>query len=487
MKNKTKLLGLILALVMAASAVACADAEQGGDESSKNNPVASDESYVKDNLPDGLNYDGASVVIHTRDDDECIRDVFVENAQSQVDQAIYERNEKVQDRLNVKLENYASRPWQKYSEAVTELQASIGSADGAFDIIAGWSAHITGIGTTEYLMNLHDFDYLDFDQPWWNQYIVDELTFGNTLVFATGDITLTSIGSTQCFLFNKKLQTDWGVEDLYQTVLDGKWTFDKLNTLVKAHYYDDGDSVRNEADSYGLAMGPTNDADAFLQASGIQMFTRNENGIPEYTPEVEKLTDLVSRLYDLLYNNEGTYTNLEDGSTLRDMFMQDKALLNPTQFLMIEWYISSMESDYGIIPYPKYDEAQEKYLTRVQDGVALFCIPVDAKNSEMSAAVMEAMAAENYRSVSGVYYNVAMKNRYSRDDSDVASKIMDMIMDGRYFNFACIYNNKISRPWDCVRILMENRQNSWATWNAQYANSINIMTERLVDKLIKGE
>jgi len=158
-----------------------------------------------------------------------------------------------------------------------------------------------------------------------------------------------------------------------------------------------------------------------MQASNIQMFSRDENGLPYYNPEAEKLTVLINKMYDLMYNNEGTFLAREDGSTLRDMFIQDKALLHPTQFLIIENYISKMDSDYGILPYPKYDEAQEKYLTRVQDGVSLWCIPIDVKSVKVSSATMEAMGAENYRSVSDIYYNVAMKNRYSRDDSDVAS------------------------------------------------------------------
>jgi len=408
----------------------------------------------------------------------------VESQTTQVDQAIYLRNERVQERLNIKLEVYPSYPWQKYGDALGELQASIQAADGAFDIVAGWSAYITTMGTTEFFEDLHALEYLDFDQPWWNPYITSELTFGGKMVFATGDITLTSIGSSQCILFNKKLQKNWGVEDLYQTVTDGKWTIDYMHTLVKAHYYDDGNSERDDADSYGIAMGPTNDADGFMQASNIQMFSRDENGLPYYNPEAEKLTVLINKMYDLMYNNEGTFLAREDGSTLRDMFIQDKALLHPTQFLIIENYISKMDSDYGILPYPKYDEAQEKYLTRVQDGVSLWCIPIDVKSVKVSSATMEAMAAENYRSVSDIYYNVAMKNRYSRDDSDVASQIMDMIMDGRYFNFACVYNNRISRPWDCARILMESKLNNWSGWDAQYANSINIMTQRLLDKIM---
>ncbi len=486
MKKQTRLLGLLLAMIMLVVMVACSTGGTGdGSSGVAESTLESDDNAIKDNLPDDLDFQGQSVVIHTRSDEECIREVLAEeDATTQVSQAIYLRNDKVQNRLNVKIENYPSRPWQKYSEAMTELQASIQAADGAFDIIAGWSALITGIGTTEYFQNLHDYDYLDFDQPWWNHYITEELTFGNTLVFATGDIALSCVGSAQCIMLNKKLQKNWGVEDLYQVVMDGKWTIDYMHSLVKEHYYDDGNTDRDDTDSYGIAMGPTNDADGFLQASNIQMFSRDEEGLPYYNPESEKLSTLIMKMYDLLYNNEGTFLAREDGSTLRDMFIQDKALLHPTQFLVIEKYISQMESDYGILPFPKYDEAQEKYLTRVQDGVSIWSIPVDVKSGELSAAVMEAMAAENYRSVSTVYYDVAMKNRYSRDDSDVASQIMDMIMDGRYFNFACIYNNRISRPWDCARILMENGLNNWAGWDAQYSGSINIMTERLLDKML---
>ncbi len=487
MKKQAKWICLLLTVVMLVVMVACNDPSSPSTGSTNIDPQPTDDgSAIKDNLPDDLDFNGQKVVIHTRDDPDSIREVFVEDKSTQVSQAVYLRNERVQERLHITVEAYPSYPWQKYHAGLTELQASIQANDGAFDIVAGWSAFITTLGTAEFFQNLHDMKYLDFDQPWWNSHITSELTFGGSLVFASGDVALSMIGGTQCILFNQKLQKNWGVEDLYQTVTDGKWTIDYMNALVKQHYYDDGNSERDDADSYGLAIGPTNDADGFMQASNIQMFSRDENGLPYYNPEADKLNSLISKMYALMHQNEGTFLAKEDGSTLRDMFMQDKALLHPTQFYAIENYISKMDSDYGILPFPKYDEAQEKYLTRVQDGVSLWCIPIDAKNTDLSSATMEAMAAENYRSVSDIYYNVAMKNRYSRDESDIASQVMDMIMDGRYFNFACIYNNRISRPWDCARILMEHGQNSWSSWDAQYAGSINVMTERLVQKIMEG-
>ena len=76
-----------------------------------------------------------------------------------------------------------------------------------------------------------------------------------------------------------------------------------------------------------------------------------------------------------------------------------------------------------------------------------------------------------------------MKHRYSRDDGDDASKMLDMIRDGQTYCFASVYNNSIGRPWDCLRILMENPNVSFASWYAQWEKTINTLTERFVNRL----
>ena len=55
------------------------------------------------------------------------------------------------------------------------------------------------------------------------------------------------------YLFNKEMMNDLGEEYPYQTVLDGKWTYDKMLALAEKAAMDlDGDGATTGADRFGL-------------------------------------------------------------------------------------------------------------------------------------------------------------------------------------------------------------------------------------------
>jgi hypothetical protein len=149
------------------------------------------------------------------------------------------------------------------------------------------------------------------------------------------------------------------------------------------------------------------------------------------------------------------------------MFTADRALFIPSPLSVASSSFKEMKSDYGIIPYPKFDEIQEDYLTRIQDAVALISIPITITPEKLDAAgaVLEALAAESYRSVTAVYFEVAMKVKYSRDD--ISSQMLDIVRGGAYLNFASIYNESIGNPWFVMRILMGAKSKDFASWYAK--------------------
>ena len=73
-----------------------------------------------------------------------------------------------------------------------------------------------------------------------------------------------------------------------------------------------------------------------------------------------------------------------------------------------------METDFGIIPYPLYDENQEDYHTQVADCSTMFALPADCRDTSFAGAVLEAIAAESYRSVTPAYFEVALNEKYTR-------------------------------------------------------------------------
>ena len=65
--------------------------------------------------------------------------------------------------------------------------------------------------------------------------------------------------------------------------------------------------------------------------------------------------------------------------------------------------------EYGVVPAPKWDEAQENYRNTHAYTSAFYSIPLDAKNPDMSSAVIEAMAIEGYYNVAPAYFETALK------------------------------------------------------------------------------
>jgi hypothetical protein len=96
-----------------------------------------------------------------------------------------------------------------------------------------------------------------------------------------------------------------------------------------------------------------------------------------------------------------------------------------------------MEDDYTILPYPKLDESQEKYLTSAMDNFTVFCIPVTCQKLDMVSVVTESLNVESFRSVYPVYYEVALKDKYARDAFSI--EMIDLLMEGRTFDFATLF------------------------------------------------
>ena len=68
-----------------------------------------------------------------------------------------------------------------------------------------------------------------------------------------------------------------------------------------------------------------------------------------------------------------------------------------------------MRDDFGILPYPKYDEAQESYQTYICDGNTTgFSIPITA-DAEKSGMILNALNALGMSDVRPEYYDRASR------------------------------------------------------------------------------
>jgi maltose-binding protein MalE len=454
---------------------ALTDAEESPDLSLREN--------TPDTLPDGLDFEGAVLNISTRGDTDSVLDFFSEQTGDIVEDAIYRRNIRVEERLNIRLNVIPGEKWETYNTTVNVLRSSIQAGDGAFDIISGWSARIPQLAVEGCLKNLYEMPYINFEQPWWVRSLVEELTIADKLYLATGDIVLSLLSPAYVIYFNKTLEQKYNVNNMYDTVLDGKWTIDSMTLLSKDIYEDlNGDGKMNEQDLFASVWTATNNVDCFLQGSNIKMIEKDSEGYPVLAYEYDKINTIVEKVYSFMYENPGVLSYTVEGGTNTEnqinMFKADRALFIPSPLSVAAGSFKDMTSDYGIIPYPKFDEAQEQYLTRIQDAVALVCVPITLfdEKTEAVGAALEALAAESYRNVTAVYFEVAMKVKYSRDD--ISSQMLDIVRGGAYLNFASIYNESIGNPWFVMRTLMGAKKKDFASW---YATNEPVIQKKLAE------
>jgi len=458
------------------------------------NPVEAAEEVsradVRDNLPGDLDFGGLSVPILYRGGvDE--QEILVEELTGDVvDDAVYNRNAAVSERLNIAF-LYRSSGTGTAQEFPGEARSSITANADDYSIIS-WAQYSTlPLCLQHLIMDVNGAKYLDFDMPWWNGEYMDVLQIGgDKRFFLMGDIALNSLKVTAAVFFDQKLYTDlYGEYDsLYGEVLEGKWTVDRLYELAEKGYVDlNGDGRADNEDQWGICATTVANTELFAFGLGLRLIGRDADGMPELVVQDERNYTALEKLTNLYWNNVGMNKSFNDTETFNSpvvskLFAADRILFLPLWLKTCE-YLREMENGYGIIPYPKLDETQEAYISLVQDTSSIFCIPVTCLHGEEVGAVIEAMCAENYRTVTPAYYDTALKNKYSRDT--VSSQMIDLIHDTSMTEFGYAYNYSIGSIGTIMRTVVQ-QNGSLASTAAKSVKVVNKQLEKLVKTYLEG-
>ena len=109
-----------------------------------------------------------------------------------------------------------------------------------------------------------------------------------------------------------------------------------------------------------------------------------------------------------------------------------------TSYLKSAVQLRETAINYGILPYPKYDSAQENYYSITMDFSTAFSIPKTAEEDiEFVGAICEAMAFYSYQHVRDALYSTVLKYRDALDAN--SSKCIDIILENPRYDFAYIY------------------------------------------------
>ena len=355
-----------------------------------------------------------------------------------VNDAIYQRNRKVEEMYNCKfvytLSPCTSSTWNTW---FANLESSILAGDNAIDIAGGYAYRFAALSITSGLFqNLLDLPQLDMEKPWWPGNISEAACVGSKLFMVQGNIDPMFYDCIFTFVFNKDLAANLKL-DFYDIVSSGAWTFDKLEEVAKLGTRDlDGNSTLDEKDQWGFATGQYVPVDGFNFSFDLDFVEYDKDGMPSLLPLSEKLTDACTRMKEFL--KKSNTAQHCDEEIKKQMFKDGRALLISGDLSEIQ-ALRDLETDFGIIPYPKWDAKQAEYLTYSAgvDSATGYCIPVTA-DGEIGATLLEALACIGYHEIMPTYYEKVLKGKNTRDDESAA--MLDVIFNNISFDFTQIYS-----------------------------------------------
>lgn len=509
MKTFARLIALILACVTCLLVVVACDTT-GDDPSSTYDPTKDENGRLKDDLPDDLNYMGEKITTLYWEDvekQEYEQDTITgEN----VADAIYERNQQIQDRLNVELA-WAKTPGNvnKRAAFVRRVQSVYDAHTQDYDLISSYSRTEGMLAIQGYLVDLMDIEnsYINLEQPWWPKQLVDTVRIGDSVYFISGDCSTNVLHLMYTMFFNKDLlnrtynsmaqstikadgtpcvdATDY----LYNLVYEGKWTIDELINLTSGVYNDrDGNNEKSEGDYYGFCTVSYH-VDAFYTGSNMRYVDQDNTNLLVISPDYgsRKTVQLVNKLGNWLTTNDCWAMNSDSSGTYTAPFRNGNALFCQNRAYFAENALLKVNFSYGLVPTPKYDGSQLNYYSVVGNPFSLYGIFSDCDTRgdkqetwSMLSAVIECWCSEGYRLTTPEIFEVNMQLKYSetQDETNMFEEVRAAIT----FDLGRIFTNDLSFMSELPSKAAIYGA-SWSTSYAAYKRVLNRQIATIVEQL----
>lgn len=439
----------LLAAMLSGTFASCNNARQSGEEDTDNITGATEtESETEAESEETLDievkgYDGRTInIILTGNwtfDDFIAEDMTGEA----VNDAKYETNAAVSELLDVNFyvnnQSAQASGGQGTGYKIIDNMVMSGTRDYDFADIGCYD--VSTLAYKGRLLDLNAVENIDLTKSWWDQKANEQLSIAGKMFYSTVDAGVLDNNCTYCILFNKQMIVNYNLDDPYSLVKGNRWVYDKFTEMAGSAYTDlNGNGVTDTDDSIGIIVWQDS-VIGMLHASGGRFATIDENGLIEMTLNSERNFDVLTTWLTLktepLVGFLGTSSNALPETDLHNMFTDNRALFYCRYINAVSWF-RDMDTDFGILPYPKWDEAQPEYCNTMHAyGTSYYCIPITVEDAAMSGAVLEALSYYGKKIITPAYYEKTLKGKYFRDEE--SADMLDLIFASRFFDVGTYY------------------------------------------------
>ncbi|MDD5916772.1 MAG: hypothetical protein PUC63_04495 [Clostridiales bacterium] len=399
------------------------------------------------NLPE-KNYGGTTFTVYVEGDAlDRYRSVEIcpnDSAPSIISDAVAERNALVEQAFGVVISEIRTIGADGSGEMVTNVQNEIVAGTNTYDAVMAYLPNAGTLAANGNLYELQDMEYFHFDEPYWDSSALESLSVAGVNYFAVGDMNLLAYDCTHCIVFNKDVVAENNLDNPYDLVYDGTWTFDKLLSMAKAITKDStGDGTMNLEDTWGFLIN-SNYPNSMYFGSGETLTTKDSDDLPTLAVKGNRQSSVFAKIFDICSNDavariEDYYSDYSDIYLQATKTVAEKRALFRSMAVVDIQEMGDFECNFGIIPTPKYEEDQENYCSYVSVVYASsVCLPLSVRDVEMSSIIIEALCQASTNTVKTNYYDNMLKLRKLQDDDGEA--MLDIIFGNRVYELAAVYS-----------------------------------------------
>ncbi|MBQ1847142.1 MAG: extracellular solute-binding protein [Clostridia bacterium] len=399
-------------------------------------------------VPDDLSFDDEPVTFLVIDGnfngaDWESQDIYQEHDSDEpIASAVYRRNTTIEEKYHVKIAQV------EVSNTSDTARKSIKSNSDEYQVLMCDTKGTLSLATQKYLRDLNQIGGIDLSNPWWDQKMKENCSVGGKNFFATGDISIMDNDATWVLMFNKKIVSDYDLDDPYQLVRDNLWTYDKMYEMMNAvagngkGKADAGSTAPNwEKDMFGFVTHNSS-LTAFYYAAGLKVVDKDDSDEPYFNEANNMKTEQVlEKSIKIWQSGKGELTwsadaNGQGAVELQQVFEEGRGLFLG-EVMQLVFRLREMNIDFGLIPFPKFDSNQKDYGHFVHSTSALLSIPTSCKEAEKVSYLVEAMACESMYTLTKAYYETALEGSYFRDPE--SAEMLPIILRSRTFDLGSVY------------------------------------------------
>lgn len=427
----------LLALLLSMTMVSCGESDTNGETTTVAEESETIETETEEDIDphlEAVDCEGRTFTILSRLSDGSnycypYHEFLAEEATGEaINDAIFQRNSVIADKYNLVLET----PEENDVEGVSKRAVTAG--DAIYDVINVRLSGAYNLLVNGVLQQVNDLPYVNTEKPYWWASVMENASIGGKNYFLTGDLNLSSMNGVGVVFFNKEMADQYGIDDMYDTVREGNWTLDTFTSYCKGVSMDlNGDQMLDEKDQFGLTVNGFV-WQPFFSGTGSTIIGKDEDDIPVLAWDTERNINIMTKLINFMNDKESVilvnqYPTLQVnggwGQASIDMFSENRALFWIEIIYGVQ-QLREMDKDFGILPIPKFDDAQENYTSYIHCGWAhTTTLPLTNGDTELTGRLLEDIAYQSSITVRPAFYDTTLKGKISRDND--SGDMLDII------------------------------------------------------------